>query len=140
MQATKIIHIRSLSVFQGEAAASAKALRQHMIAVFQEHQGSQCGRGRVHKEENKEEEGQSSMGWRSCRISAFQSTHSSFYSECGQNWQRVLCQSPEERFQAQLRADLEKSQGHFAQSRFAKNDVIQVEIGLSLEGFLHQLP
>lgn len=58
MQATKIIHIRSLSVFQGEAAASAKALRQHMIAVFQEYQGSQCGRGRVHKEENKEEEGQ----------------------------------------------------------------------------------
>ena len=57
-----------------------------------------------------------------------------------QNWQRVLCQSPEERFQAQLRADLEKSQGHFAQSGFAKNDVIQVETGLSLEGFLHQLP
>lgn len=137
MQATKITHIRSLRVFPGEAVASAKALRQHMIAVFQEYQGSQCNRGRVHKGENKEEEGQRGARWRSCRISAFQSTHSSFYSECGQNRQRVLCQSPAERFQAQMRADLEKSQERFAQSGFAKNDVIQVETGLSLEGFLH---
>ena len=119
--------------------ASAKALRQHMIAVFQEYQGSQCGRGRVHKGKNKGE-GQRGMGWRSCRISAFQSTHSRFCSESGQNQQRVLCQSPAERFQAQLRTDLEKSQGRFAQSGFAKNDVIQVETGLSLEGFLQQLP
>ena len=137
MQATKIIHIRSLRVFQGETVASAKALRQHMIAVFQEYQGSQCDRGRVHKGENKEQEGQRGVGWRPCRISVFQSTHSSFYSACGQNRQRVLCQSPAERFQAQVRADFEKSQGRLAQSRFAKNDVIQVETGLSLEGFLH---
>ena len=40
--------------------ASAKALRQHMIAVFQEYQGSQCGRGRVHKGKNK---GERKVNW-----------------------------------------------------------------------------
>lgn len=74
MQATKIIHISLSACSREKQWQVQKALRQHEIAVFQEYQGSQCGRGRVHKGENKEEEGQRGMGWRSCSISAFQST------------------------------------------------------------------
>ena len=111
----KITHVRSLRVSQGEAAASAKALRQHMLAVFQEYQGGQCGRGRVHKGENKGNERQRGMGCRSCRISAFHSTHTSFCSECGQNQQRVLYLSHPEQFHplsnTQVGAGLEKPRG-----------------------------
>lgn len=111
----EITHVRSLRVFQGEAAASAKALRQHMLAVFQEYQGGQCGRGRVHKGEDKGDERQRGMECRSCRISAFHSTHSSFCSECGQNQQSVLYLSHPEQFQlfsnTQVGAGLEKPRG-----------------------------
>lgn len=72
-------------MFQGEATASAKALRQDMLGIFKDYQGGQCGKGRVFEGENKGDKG---VG-----CGSLMGTHISSYSEYSEDQQRVpyLC-------------------------------------------------
>lgn len=59
---------KKLRVFHREATGSAKALGQHVRGLFKDYQGSQCGRGCVHKGKNEGDEDHSDLGYGSCRV------------------------------------------------------------------------